>query len=248
MTEPLPWWPARFARALTAVGVLLPARGQGRVVSLAVGAGRVEAEVQDSRPRPYEVRIGLTAFGKADWAAITHALAAKASATVLLLRGELPRDVEQIFDGVRLPLFPSSPREVSLDCTCPAAEVPCGHLNAVFTALVARVGDDPFTILALRGRNRETLLEELKNRLVSTEPLDPGDRSPALAEVMDTFFTGGGAPPLHGPRTPSDALLDQVPPFAITVGGEDVADLLRPVYRALAGEQGAQAVSGKGLG
>ncbi|WIX99226.1 hypothetical protein QRX60_34965 [Amycolatopsis mongoliensis] len=243
MTDPLPWWPTRFVRALTAIGVSLPAKGQGRVVSLAVGAGRVDAEVQDERS--YQARIGLTAFGKADWAAITHALAAKASATVLLLRGELPRDVEQIFKAVRLPLFPSSAREVSLDCTCPAVEVPCGHLNAVFSALVARVGDDPFTILALRGRNRETLLEELKNRLISAEPLDPDDRSPALTEVMDTFFEAGQAPglagaaPLHGPRTSDDALMDQVPPFAITAGGEDVAELLRPVYRALAGEHGA---------
>ncbi|MEU8632126.1 hypothetical protein AB0C38_08170 [Amycolatopsis sp. NPDC048633] len=243
MTEPLPWWSTRFIRALTAIGVLLPAKGQGRVVSLAVGAGRVDAEVHDSRP--YQVRIGMTAFGKSDWAAITHALAAKASATVLLLRGELPRDVEQIFKAVRLPLLPSSAREVSLDCTCLDAEVPCGHLNAVFSALVAQVGEDPFTILALRGRNRETLLEELKNRLISAEPLDPDDRSPALTEVMDTFFDCGPAPglggaaPLHGPRTPFDAVLDQAPPLAITAGGEDVAELLRPVYRALAGEHGA---------
>jgi uncharacterized Zn finger protein len=243
MTEPLPWWPARFIRALTAIGILLPARGQGGVVSLAVGAGRVDAEVQDERS--HQVRIGLTAFGKTDWAAITHALAAKASATVLVLSGELPRDVEQIFKAVRLPLFPSSAREVSLDCTCPAAEVPCGHLNAVFSALVARVADDPFTILALRGRNREMLLEELKNRLISAEPLDPDDSSPPLTDVMDTFFASGPAPgldgaaPLHAPRTPFDALLDQAPPFAITVGGEDVAELLRPVYRALTGEHGS---------
>ncbi|RSM43781.1 hypothetical protein DMA12_18040 [Amycolatopsis balhimycina DSM 5908] len=244
MTEPLPWWPKRFIRALTAIGVLLPARGQGRVVSMEVGAGRVDAEVRDDRP--YQVRIGLTAFGKADWAAITHALAAKASSTVLLLSGELPRDVEETFKAVRLPLFPSSAREVSLDCTCPDAEVPCGHLNAVFSALVARVGDDPFTILALRGRDREALLEELKNRLISAEPLDPDDRSPALTEVMDTFFDCGQAPglggaaPLHGPRTSSDALVDQAPPFAITAGGEDVTELLRPVYQALAGENGTQ--------
>jgi uncharacterized Zn finger protein len=242
MTEPLGWWPTRFIRASTAIGVLLPAHGEGRVVSMEVGAGRVDAEVRDGRS--HQVRIGLTAFGKTDWATITHALAAKASATVQLLSGELPRDVEQIFKAVRLPLFPSSAREVSLDCTCPAVEVPCGHLNAVFTALVARVADDPFTVLALRGRDREALLEELKNRLISAQPLDPDDRSPALTEVMDTFFDSGQAPglggtaPLPGPRTRFDAVLDQAPPFPITVGGEDIAELLRPVYRAITGEHG----------
>jgi uncharacterized Zn finger protein len=242
MTEPLGWWPTRFVRALTAIGVLLPAHGQGHVVSVEVGAGRVDAEVRDGGS--HQVRIGLTAFGKTDWATITQALAAKASSTVQLLRGELPRDVEQIFKAVRLPLFPSSAREVSLDCTCPAAEVPCGHLNAVFSALVARVADDPFTVLALRGRDREAVLEELKNRLISAEPLDPDDRSPALTEVMETFFDSGQAPglggtaPLPGPRTRFDAVLDQAPPFPITAGGEDVTELLRPVYRAITGEHG----------
>lgn len=242
MTEPLPWWATRFIRASTAIGVLLPAAGQGHVVALAVGAGRVDAEVQDGRP--HRVRVGLTAFGKAEWAAITHALAATASLTVQLLGGELPREVEQTCKALRLPLFPSSAREVSLDCTCPAAEVPCGHLNAVFTALVARVAEDPFTILALRGRDREALLEELKNRLISAEPLHPDDGSPALTDVMATYFDSGPAPglagaaPLHAPRTPVDALLDQAPPFPITVAGDEVPELLRPVYRALAGEHG----------
>ncbi|MFJ7213415.1 hypothetical protein [Amycolatopsis sp. NPDC098790] len=240
MTE-LPWWATRFIRALTTIGILLPAPGQGQVVSLTVGAGRVDAEVRDGGL--HQVRVGLAAFGKPDWAAITHALAAKASLTVQLLGGELPRDVEQVCKAVRLPLFPSSAREVSLDCTCPAAEVPCGHLNAVFSALVARVAEDPFTVLALRGRGREALLEELKNRLISAGPEDPDDTSAALTDAMDTFFDAGpipgqgGSAPLHSPRTASDALLDQAPPFAITVGGEDVAELLRPVYRALAGEQ-----------
>ncbi|MGW3961560.1 SWIM zinc finger family protein [Amycolatopsis sp. NPDC005003] len=236
MTEPLPWWATRFVRALTAIGVLRPLAGQGRVESLTVGAGRVDAEVREGRR--HEVRIGLTAFGKAEWAAITHALAAKASLTVQLLGGELPREVEQTCKAVRLPLFPSSARDVSLDCTCADAEVPCGHLNAVFSALAARVADDPFTILALRGRTREALLEELKNRLISAEPQD----SATLTDVMDTFYAGGPAPglggaaPLHTPRTPIDALLDQAPAFAITAGGEDVAQLLRPVYRALDGD------------
>jgi len=36
-----------------------------------------------------------------------------------------------------------------------------------------------------------------------------------------------------GPRTPPDALLDQVPAFPLAVRGTDAADLLRPLYRAL---------------
>jgi hypothetical protein len=51
---------------------------------------------------------------------------------------------------------------------------------------------------------------------------------------MDRFWVGGDLPEqLAGPRTPPDALLDQVPRFQIEVRGEQVAELLRPAYRAL---------------
>jgi hypothetical protein len=43
--------------------------------------------------------------------------------------------------------------------------------------------------------------------------------------------------PLAGPRTPPDALLDQIPELAVQVRGERVTDLLRPAYRAL-GDRG----------
>jgi uncharacterized Zn finger protein len=117
-----------------------------------------------------------------------------------------------------------------MDCTCPDATVPCKHLAAVFYLLAERFDADPFALLALRGRDRETVLDELRTRrggaaTVPALPLDP----PA-------FYTGTGLPTLPaGPRTPADALLDQVPAFPLSTRGRDVVALLRPLYRALGG-------------
>jgi hypothetical protein len=48
------------------------------------------------------------------------------------------------------------------------------------------------------------------------------------------FYAGPGRPDLPaGPVTPTDALLDQVPPLPLAVRGSDVVELLRPLYRAL---------------
>ena len=78
-----------------------------------------------------------------------------------LLAGEMPDDIEDVFAGVGLSLFPASAGELSLDCSCPDWEVPCKHLAATFYLLAESFDDDPFRILAWRGRPREDLLDNL---------------------------------------------------------------------------------------
>jgi hypothetical protein len=86
----------------------------------------------------------------------------------------------------------------------------------------------------MRGRHRDALLEELRARRSAAPPPAHGED---LAEAMDRFWVAGGLPDqLAGPRTPPDALLDQVPPFPIEVRGEQLTELLRPAYRALGAE------------
>jgi len=238
------WWSQRFIGVLEQIGVGgRMSRGRsyaraGQIVSMDLEVGAVRAVVQGSRPRPYQVRIGIPAFGKAEWAQVGQALVDDASYAAALLNGEMPRDIESVFEGVGLALFPTGSRELAMDCSCPDHEVPCKHLAAVFYVLAERFDADPFQILALRGRNREALLEELRTRRAAAAAEEPAHGA-ALADVMDQYWAGrtGPAAPLTGPRTPPDALLDQVPPFSIEVRGEQVAELLRPAYRALgAGE------------
>lgn len=242
------WWSQRFLQVLEALGVGgRLARGrtyarQGQLVTFDVGPGSVTAQVQGTRPKPYSVRLGLPAFGKAEWAQIIQALADDASYTAALLNGEMPRDVEDVFAAAGSALFPASPRELTMDCTCPDQHVPCKHLAAVCYVLAERFDADPFTILALRGREREELLEELRRRRATPQEAAPAGVAP-LAEVLDAFFEAGvapglGRPPLAGPRTPSDALLDQLPAFPITVRDVALSELLRPAYLALPGPAG----------
>ena len=241
------WWSRRFLSVLEELGVGgRLARGRsyaraGQIVSLDVAAGAALADVQGSRPKPYRVRIGVPAFGKTEWAAATAALAAEAGHAAALLAGEMPHQIEAVFDSVGLSVFPSTATDLVMDCTCPDYAVPCKHLAAVFYVLAERFDSDPFQILALRGRDRAALLEDLRARraeLAEQAGAEAApDRAAPLEEVLDTFFLAGpdrGAR-LAGPRTAPDALLDQVPEFSITVRGERVIDLLRPVYLALDG-------------
>jgi uncharacterized Zn finger protein len=271
------WWSARFLRVLEDIGVGgRLGRGRsyartGQVISLQVAAGSVLAEVQGSRPRPYHARIGLPTFGKPEWARVEQAMADSAWYAAKLLAGEMPEDVEDVFGAVGLALFPGGAGELSLDCDCPDHQVPCKHLAAVFYLLAESFDDDPFGMLALRGRDRQTLLTNIRARRPVTplsppkvdppdadsahaDPSDagaavgsasggaagddtvalPGGGPPALDDCLETYFQPGGPlPALVAPATRADAVLDQVPPARLTVGGRELVELLRPVYRAM---------------
>jgi uncharacterized Zn finger protein len=238
------WWSQRFLAVLESLGVggrLSRGRSYaraGQIVSLDVDTGGALARVQGSRPQPYQVRVGVPAFGKAEWGAVAQALADDASYAAVLLAGEMPRDIERVFEATGLSLFPAESRDLAMDCSCPDYAVPCKHLAAVFYVLAERFDADPFQILALRGRDREALLAEVRARRAALADEAPVSGA-GLADVMDRYWSAGTGldEQLTGPRTAPDALLDQVPPFPITVGGAQVTELLRPAYQALGAEE-----------
>lgn len=239
------WWSQRFLTMLESIGVGgRMSRGRnyaraGQIISLDVTAGGAVAQVQGSRPKPYAVRIGIPTFGKAEWGAVAEALVADASYTAALLSGQMPKEIEQVFAAVGLSLFPATARDLALDCTCPDYAVPCKHLAAVFYVLAERFDADPFEILALRGREREALLEELRTRRAAASPTGPAAGTAPLADVLHSFYAAGPGLAevlrgrVTGPPTPADALLDQIPAFPIDVRGDQVTELLRPAYLVL---------------
>ncbi|TNC26584.1 hypothetical protein FG385_11640 [Amycolatopsis alkalitolerans] len=235
------WWSGRFVAVLEDIGMgnrLQRGRSyarKGQVISLDVDAGSVVARVQGSRARPYRVRIGITAYGKLEWAKLERALADNAWYAARLLAGEMPEDIEDLFTGLGLPLFPASAGELSMDCSCPDGEVPCKHIAAAFYLLAEAFDEDPFTILAWRGRDREDLLANLQAARTSGRPA--ADRvehvGPALDECLDTFFARQAGIPRTSPaRTGSTGMLEQLPPIDAAVRGSSLIQLLRPAYEA----------------
>ncbi|MEA4944815.1 MAG: SWIM zinc finger family protein [Propionicimonas sp.] len=234
------WWSTRFIEVLETSGMgnrLTRGRNyarRGQVLSLELDAGMVTASVQGSRSRPYRVRIGVTAYGKDQWARVEDRLAGDAWFVAQLLAGEMPPDIEKVFAELGLALFPSGSRDLSLDCSCPDWEVPCKHLAAVFYLLAEQFDDDPFAILAWRGRSRDELLA----RLNTASPTAAGDTGQAvpLTELLDVFYAFAGDLPQRTAAPSGTSLLDQLPPLALTVRGLSLVDALRPAYAALAPE------------
>jgi uncharacterized Zn finger protein len=237
------WWSERFIAVLEDIGLgnrLQRGRTyarKGQVISLEVVPGTVSALVQGSRARPYRVRIGIAAFGKPEWMQVERSLAENAWYTAKLLAGEMPDDIEDVFTGLGLSLFPATARDLSLDCSCPDGAVPCKHLAATFYLLAESFDDDPFAILAWRGREREDLLANLQAARTDGPPA--ADRAEdtirPLADFLDTYYSPHTEVRLpHPPATsPPAALLDQLPDVAVAVRGCPLTELLRPAYQAL---------------
>lgn len=241
------WWSHRFIAVLEDIGLgSRLARGRtyarkGQVISMDVTAGSVTALVQGSRSRPYRVRIGIATYGKSEWTQTERALAHSAWYAAQLLAGEMPPDIEDVFTGVGLSLFPATARELSLDCSCPDSAVPCKHLAASFYLLAETFDDNPFAILAWRGRERDELLANLHAARTDGPPAaDRAERSgAALADRLDSFFTRQAETRVQSPpATSSTALLDQLPDLELSIRDRSLTALLRPAYVAMAGVRG----------
>ena len=106
----------------------------------------------------------------AQWRSVGGALAAQALFRARLLAGEMPHEIEEVFAACGTPLFPRSAHDLEMSCSCPDWGVPCKHLAAVCYVLAEKFDDDPFAMLAWRGRGREELLGALRRRPVSAGP------------------------------------------------------------------------------
>ena len=243
------WWSRRFIDVLESFGMTgRLQRGRryarsGQVLELDISPGYVTARVQGSRTAPYKVRIQILPLTTSQWQRVEQALASQALFRAKLLAGEMPAEIEDVFAGCGTPLFPRSEHDLDMRCSCPDWGVPCKHLAAVCYMLAERFDDDPFCMLAWRGRDQETLLAALR-RSAGAEPRpEPGQLidvpAPPLAADLDQFWSAGlSAGRLRGlpavPATAPDLLLRMFDPPAVRAGGRDLADLLVPAYRRLA--------------
>jgi len=245
------WWSRRFIEVLESLGLASRlSRGRsyarsGQVLALDIGTGHVTATVQGSRPKPYKVRLTVVPLTNPQWAAVEEALAARAVFRARLLAGEMPAEIEEVFADCGTPLFPRTARDLEMSCTCPDWEVPCKHLAAVCYVLAEAFDDDPFAMLAWRGKGRDNLLTALRHLTGGpdaggTRPvIDVADRP--LADCVQGYWQSSlsaarlrSLPPAV--PAPPDLLLRSVAPPLLTAGGQDLPTLLRPAYEAMASD------------
>jgi uncharacterized Zn finger protein len=194
------WWAGRWIAALEQlVDAARLRRGRsyargGQVVSLDVDADGVRAAVQGSRPRPYTVRTQFATLSDEEWQRVIEAMAARAIYAAKLLNGEMPQEIEQVFEAAETNLFPRAAGDLETHCTCPDWANPCKHVAAVHYLLGERFDEDPFLIFVLRGRTKEQIVAALRAHRAGADgaaesAAAPEEEVPPLASDPTAFWT-----------------------------------------------------------
>jgi uncharacterized Zn finger protein len=247
------WWSKRLITVLESFGYgprLARGRGYARtgaVQELEIRPGEVYASVQGSRRRPYSVTIEIDVLRPEQWDRVEKQLAGRVDLLSALLAGQMPEHIEDAFHDTGLTLFPTR-REFVADCTCPDMANPCKHIAATCYVLADRLDEDPFEMMAWRGRRKIDLLRRIESLrdVQAWAQLEGGGTEPEdapLSECVDRFWEGAQPLPELPKPQPDErpgAILDRYGPLGVGVNGEgardapDLTDLLRPAYAALA--------------
>ncbi len=228
------WWSSRLVALLDSYGLGgRMQRGrryarQGQLVSFDVTPGFVIAEVQGSRRQPYEVQIGFSPLTESQWAAVQAEIEATLRFAARLLAGEVPAELENVFDEAGVSLFPRRWSDLKAACSCPDFGNPCKHIAAVLYVLADQLDDDPWLLLLWRGRRRDEVLAHL------------GTRDAHVSEVAPWWPLRPGAPlPVDSGRADDwaeadpSASLSRLGPLDLTVRSAPASSLLFPAYEAL---------------
>ena len=179
------------------------------MVSLDVSPTGVTAQVQGSRPKPYDVWIRFRPLTDAEWERVIDGMAGEALYAARLLSGEMPEQIEDVFAAVGTTLFPAQEGDMRTRCTCPDWANPCKHIAAVHYLLGERFDEDPFLMFLLRGRSQTEIVAALRARRAGPDGEAIPDVEQADEPELATFWS---APPqteevaLHFALPESDAL------------------------------------------
>ncbi|MCK4812113.1 MAG: SWIM zinc finger family protein [Methanosarcinales archaeon] len=264
------WWSKRWIDVLESfnMGARLT-RGKsyarkGQVISIDVSKGIVDAKVQGTGSKPYEVTIGMKPISEDDWEKVTDTMASKAIFAAKLLSGEMPTAIEDAFAEAEVSLFPAKKRDLKTDCSCPDSANPCKHIAAVYYLLAERFDDDPFLIFKLRGRTKEEIIGSLRRWRAPDVGISAEDEAGAGARAALPTSSDEGAKPLDScldcfweagvsldsfsvkPAPPAvvAAILKRLGDAPYAIGKDNISALLVKVYE-MAGKRALQMVSGE---
>lgn len=160
------WWGKSWNKNLERYADYANRIGRGRsyvrhgaVLDLQINPGKIKAMVMGSGASPYRVTIAIKPVAKTHWQSIRKKCRGKMDSLKQLMAGKFPKTLEAVFTRKGEGLFPS-PKEISLDCSCPDWAVMCKHVAAVLYGVGARLDQDPSLLFVLRKADVKDLVSE----------------------------------------------------------------------------------------
>jgi uncharacterized Zn finger protein len=176
------WWGRAFVRSFEELtvdaGDLVAARSlarAGRLGAIVVLEAMASAVVDPGSTTPLMAQVKVDRLGADGWTTFAREAARESGFAAALEAGELPADLVEHSDEAGAEVLPG-PGDIDTACECDAWGQPCLHALALLYQLAWQVDRDPYVLLLLRGRTRESLLAEVS-------ALASGSTSPGVEEL-----------------------------------------------------------------
>ena len=168
------WWGKSWNDNLESYSDYSNRIGRGRsyvrncaVLDLKITNGNIIALVKGSETKPYKINISIEPLSKDVWETIAKDCAGKIDSLEELIEGKFPKTLGDLFTAKGNGLFPT-PKEITLNCSCPDWANMCKHVAAVLYGVGARLDDEPALFFVLRNVNIGELISETINKKSET--------------------------------------------------------------------------------
>ncbi|KJS20119.1 MAG: SWIM zinc finger-containing protein [Clostridiaceae bacterium BRH_c20a] len=157
------------------------------VLDLKISKITVEAKVQGSRSKPYDVKIRIDALSSKKWEQVIALCNHRIDSLEQLIEGKFPKELEVLFTERKYGMFPS-PKEIHFDCSCPDWASMCKHVAAVLYGIGARLDLDPMLFFELRDLDGQELVRKSMERKLESMLKNAGKKS--KREIADEDISG----------------------------------------------------------
>lgn len=163
------WWGKAWLKALEDGAMADSARlsrgrsyaRQGKVFVTELLPGLVSARVIGKEE--YSTDLSIRLLSDEQWEVVNDTMAERARYAAALNAGQLPSALESELDSLGVSLLPRV-GDLLGDCSCPDWGEPCKHVAGLCYLVCGLIDLDPFTLLQLRGRSRNDIVESLRRR------------------------------------------------------------------------------------
>lgn len=150
----------------------------GSVIDLQIDKSIITAMVSGSSI--YHVEIKIHKLEPARWKSVIEHCSGQINSLVELLQGKFSQAVMEVITCQKRGLFPS-PKQISMNCSCPDGAVMCKHVAAVLYGVGARLDENPELFFVLRNVDHA----ELITAAVSTNTMERTTQSHKVLKTPD---------------------------------------------------------------
>ncbi len=176
---------------------------QDRVREVEVAPGLVSSRVWGTST--YATTLAVKTLSDDQWDRLIDLIVSKARYSAELLSGAMPQGLAADAAEAKTPLLPTA-GDLTPDCSCPDWGDPCKHAAALCYITGDLIDDDPFVLFFVRGRDRASIVDEVRLRrsvLAGNKPAEPVEVDESIGSVEAFSGTVRSLP--NGRPLPSEA-------------------------------------------